>query len=237
MDAELNTLIANLNTVNENDAPQWALIIIQSVKGLFTVIKSFSEITSRLNDIKSVCENNSTLLFQENKRLKTKLEDLENRIEDQEQRSRNTCLLIHSIDEVENENTDDAAIHVFKNDLGLNFDVTKIQRSHRVGPKKKNQGRNTRTNKTYPRPIIVKFASYRDRRDVYSSKKKLKGKRVAISENLTQKNYVLFKQAQEKLGRNYVWTNDGRITTKVENTYINIRTVDDLLNLDGMNGN
>lgn len=237
MDAELNTLIANLNTVNENDAPQWALIIIQSVKGLFTVIKSFSELTSRLNDIKSVCENNSTLLFQENQRLKTKLEDLENRIEDQEQRSRNTCLLIHGIDEVENENTDDAAINVFKNDLGLNFDVTKIQRSHRVGPKKKNPGRNTRTNKAYPRPIIVKFVSYRDRRDVYSSKKKLKGKRVAISENLTQKNYVLFKQAQEKLGRNYVWTNDGRITTKVENTYINIRTVDDLLNLDGMNGN
>ena len=203
------------------------------MKGLFTVLKPFDGLSKRIDKVEALCENNCKLLFEENKRLSSQINKLEDRLEDQEQRSRNTCLLIHGIDEDMNGNTDEAALKVFNDDLGLNLDISSIQRSHRVGPKKKIQGRNTRTNKSNPRPIIVKFTSYRDRKKVYSSKKRLKGKRTSISENLTQKRYILYKQSQEKLGRNNVWTSDGHIMTKVGESYVTINSIDDLLNLEG----
>ena len=79
-----------------------------------------------------------------------------------------------------------------------------------------------------PCPIIIKLSNYRDRRDVFVSKKQLKGKNISISENLTKTRYVLLKAAKLKLGRGNVWSSDGRIMTKMNDRYINITSVDDL---------
>ena len=58
--------------------------------------------------------------------------------------------------------------------LRLEVDKSMIDRSHRIGPKKKDQK---------PRAIIVKFCSYRDRSKVFYNKKMLKGSNRKFDQN------------------------------------------------------
>ena len=50
-------------------------------------------------------------------------------------------------------------------------------------------------------------------------KRNLKGKQVSISENLTKRRYEIYKAAMNKYGLGKVWTNEGRITTEVNERY------------------
>ena len=229
MESDLNELITNLDSVDvdDNTTPQWARALIKSMKGLFNILKNYDELSQRvevLESTKSLCENNTTLLQQENVRLNNLIVKLEARVDDHEQRNRNSCLLIHGVDERNGESTDNIALGIINNDLGLNFKEEHIQRSHRLGVKR--EMRNTTSTKSYPRPIIVKFLSYRGRQAVFTSKKKLKGKNISISENLTHTRYVLLKAASEKLGRGNVWSSDGRIMSKINDRYVNITSLD-----------
>ena len=53
-------------------------------------------------------------------------------------------------------------------------------------------------------------------------KRNLKVKKVSISENLTKRRYEIYIAAMNKYGLGKVWTNEGRITTKVNDIYIYI---------------
>ena len=172
---------------------------------------------------KLVSEN----LANDNKRINDELVILSNRVDDFGQRSRNSCLLIHGINEVERENTDDVVIGIIKDKLNINLTYADIQRSHRIGKRNTNQ-RITRLNKVNPCPIIFKFVSYRKRKEVFSQKKHLKGSNISITESLTANGLILFKAASNVYGKGMCWTNDGRVTTKVDNRYITINSLDDL---------
>ena len=88
-------------------------------------------------------------------------------VDDQEQRSRKMCLLIHGVEENDSEKPDALVLNVINNDLGIaNINITEIQRSHRLGPKKSQ--RNLRSSKMFYRPIIVRFSNYRTRQKVFS---------------------------------------------------------------------
>ena len=165
-------------------------------------------------------------LKSQNGTLKEKVKELEYRVDDQEQRSRNSCLLFHGIVEVAEENTDDLVIDTVKDELGIEMSLDEIQRSHRLGAKRKL--RRTRAVPETRRAIIIRFTDYRKRREIFLSKTKLKGKAVSISENLTQPRYQLLKAAITKYGRGNVWTSDGRVTTKVGNNYVVINRLEDL---------
>ena len=56
-----------------------------------------------------------------------------------------------------------------------------------------------------PDPIITKFARYNVRRDVYSNKRKLKGKNFLITKSLTVARVKLLRQAQTKYGVHNIW--------------------------------
>ena len=62
-----------------------------------------------------------------------------------------------------------------------------------------------------PRPIIVKFATYRARQSVLSVRRKLKNSGIAISEDLTTANYAILKAAKESKNVSASWSRDGRI--------------------------
>ena len=83
--------------------------------------------------------------------LNNKVATLEKEADDQEQYSRRNCLLLHGIDEDQDESTDVKVIN----------SASDIDRSHRIG--KKSSGKK--------RPIIIKFARYNCRRHVYHNKK------------------------------------------------------------------
>ena len=229
---DINTLITNLNAVDDNNIPSWALILMQCMKGLLNILNKHNELSQKVEKLDStiaVCQNNTSLLQEENKRLNKTVSLLEAKVDDNEQRSRNECLLIHGVEESENENTDNIALDVFNSYLGLDTKLEHIQRSHRLGPKR--TGRNTRTTKTSPRPIIIRFMGYRERSSVFRVKKKLKGKSISISENLTQTRYQLLNAAKDKLGRLNVWSSDGRIISKVDGQFTTISSMEVLNNL------
>ena len=65
--------------------------------------------------------------------------------------------------------------------------------------------------KSSPRPIIARFISYRQRKQIYDAKKKLKGQKTLVTESLTKSRYELFKQCRESFGVKNTWTVDGRV--------------------------
>ena len=90
-----------------------------------------------------------------------------------EQYSRRNCLLLHGVPESSNDTTE-AAITVFKDNLELNITNELIDRSHRLGQLRAD----TDSDSDRPRPIIVKFTSYETRRRVFTAKRKLKGTKL-----------------------------------------------------------
>ena len=199
---------------------------------LTSQLKCFNTLNDRiqsLEELKSVNENITSTLQNENTRLNNVIVKLEDKLDDNEQRNRNQCLLFHGISETSGENTDDLVVEIINKALEMrNFNFEDIQRSHRLGQTKNDNQRETRSRVSRPRPIIVRFVSYRSRKNIYKEKSKLKGKNVSISENLTRKRYLLYNDCIEKLGRGNVWTSDGRITTKINNKYLTITNKSDL---------
>ena len=156
----------------------------------------------------SVAEHNKEINF-----LHNKVEQLETRLENQEQYSRRTSLRFHNISipvdyygrTLHPVNTDDLILDVCNNKLKLGIKKEDICRSHVIG--KPYNGKSQ---------VIVRFLSYRIRERVYNAKRGLKGDRdkIFITENLTQyRNGLVKALAELKTSENITayWTYDGRI--------------------------
>lgn len=126
-----------------------------------------------------------------------------------EQYTRRNSLRIYGLPEKEGENTDDLILDFASNELDLNLTLESIDRSHRLGRPNQSRG---------PRPIIVKFISYRIRQKIYKKRTSLRrrGNTIFVNEDLTAKRASLSKRARElrKQRPNQIantWTSDGRI--------------------------
>ena len=62
-----------------------------------------------------------------------------------------------------------------------------------------------------PRPIIIKFASYRVRQAVLRARRRLKKTGISIAEDLTKANYDILRTARSASGVASAWSQDGRI--------------------------
>ena len=94
-----------------------------------------------------------------------------------EQYSRRNCLVLHGDNESNDDSTDEILIKTFSEELGVKIKEDDLNRSHKLGKPARKDNK--------PRPIIVKFARYTDRREIFMNKRELKGKRLLITENLT----------------------------------------------------
>lgn len=139
--------------------------------------------------------------------LAAEVSELRLRVDDMEQYERRTNVRVFGLPEREGEDTDHLVLSLCKDRLKVDMSVEKIDRSHRVG-RKQEPGPD---GKVRPRPIIVRFVSYRDRRTVFNAKKLLKDTGVTIREDLTATRLQLFKTAAEKYGQRNTWTMDGRV--------------------------
>ena len=136
--------------------------------------------------------------------LNKKVATLEKQADDQEQYSQRNCLLLHGIDEDQDESTDVKVINIVKDKLEIEISASDIDRSHRIG--KKSSGKK--------RPIIIKFAQYNCRRHVYHNKKKLNDSGMSITESLTKFRLSKLNEARDHHGFRNVWAVDGRIVFK-----------------------
>ncbi|KAJ4430507.1 hypothetical protein ANN_19138 [Periplaneta americana] len=94
-----------------------------------------------------------------------KIEALETKVDELEQYQRRQCLRIFGVEEQEAEDTDKMVMEVVKR-IGVDVNVMDIDRSHRIGRRDVGNDR--------PRPISVKFVSYRKRSEVLKNKRLLK---------------------------------------------------------------
>ena len=81
--------------------------------------------------------------------LKQKFFQVDKTLDCQEQYSRRNCLLVHGMEENNNEDTDQEIINIVKNDLGEEIIIHVIDRTHRLGKRK--------LDNNAPRLIVVKF--------------------------------------------------------------------------------
>lgn len=132
---------------------------------------------------------------------------LTERTDELEQYQRRNNIRIFGVKETAGEDTDKIVAELCQDKLGIQLPPDAISRSHRVG-KRQEPGADGRERH---RPIIVRFVSYRARRTVFQSKKKLKGTGVTIREDLTRLRQTVYKQAVAQFGTKNVWTHDGRV--------------------------
>ena len=116
-------------------------------------------------------------------------------------------MLLHGIPEKKQENTDDLCIKAINEHLNLAINDRDIGRTHRIG--------NPRDAGEKPRHIIIKLLRYNDRKKIFDSKKKkLKGKKIAITESLTVMRMEKLNEARERHNFKNVWTSHGKILYK-----------------------
>ena len=122
-----------------------------------------------------------------------------------EQYSRRNCLLFHGVPETDADTTD-SVISLCQGKLDVNVTCELVDRSHRLGQ------RHVGPSGEYkPRPIIVKFRSYEMRSSVFSTKRRLKGTKYVVTENLTRRRNDLLKKVRSLDTVSCAWTTDGRI--------------------------
>lgn len=125
-------------------------------------------------------------------------------LDEREQYSRRNNIRIFGIKESNGEDTDQLVVDLAEAKLNVVLSKDNIDRSHRVGkPGDK------------PRPIIVKFVSYAQRRAVFTRKKLLKGSGVSVSEDLTKIRRDLLKRAMDVYSKESVWSSDGVILVNI----------------------
>lgn len=155
-------------------------------------------------------ESQNLELQVENRSLNQRLDVAECAIEELEQYGRRNALRIsNEWLETEGESTDTLILNMANDVLGVDLQATDISRSHRVGPKIGSR----------PRPILVKFSTYRARERVFRARKTLKNSRnrTFINEDLTKKRGALAFHARQMKKTKQIqdtWTYDCRVFIK-----------------------
>nr|CAI5841772.1 unnamed protein product [Callosobruchus analis] len=147
-------------------------------------------------------------------------EDIHVKLEELEQSSKLNQLRVYGIPECSSDLLKCKLQDVFKNNLGIQDNID-ISRCYRVGTPRDDKCR----------AVVVFFDSWSQRNVVYFNKKKLKGTKISITEELIKSKYQLLQYARDKLSYKMVWTVDGRIFTKVNGRKFLIKNEEDVLKI------
>jgi len=155
-----------------------------------------------------------------NRSLVSKLELQAQAIDDLEQYSKCSNLLIHGIPVQSNTpgavetNLDKRVVDYITTNLNVNITEADINAVHRLN---KNTTNSTASNSNKPAPIIIQLCSRKMRAQILTNRKLLKGKGVLITEHLTAKKAQLLKKATDLVTLNKLngaWAHDGKILGK-----------------------
>jgi len=89
--------------------------------------------------------------------MQASMKTLEKKINDLEQYDRRLNLIVHGVKESENEDCDKLILDILHNNVQVPIEPSAIQRCHRLGAVRRNG---------QCRPLIVRFVSYKTRREV-----------------------------------------------------------------------
>lgn len=185
--------------------------------------KKQTEKMDELNRALVVCQK-------ENSELKSEVVDMQYKLNEMEQYSRNYNIEIKGVPEARNENVYDI-VNKISEQLGCNNVAADIELCHRVPSNKRSPNA--------PPNIIVKFFARRSKERIMDGKKQ-KGELLAneigfansnskiyVNEHLTSVNKNLFWLARnaKSMGFKFVWTKNGRIFLRKDETSRTIRVM------------
>ena len=138
---------------------------------------------------------------------------LDRKLDLMEQYTRRNNMHVHGIEETQQEITDGVICKLASEKLGVPLTPADIDHSYRMS-----SGSADQHHQRGPRPIIVKFCSYRTRALFMKARSKLKGTGIFLNEDLTKKNQKLFHSVRhnEKVAR--AWSVDGIIFAGIANS-------------------
>lgn len=132
---------------------------------------------------------------------------LVSRVEELEQKIKLSQLRMYGVKEKKGENITDVVNNLLE-EKGIVEQKGDIQivSCYRIGTVKSGSKK--------PRPVILKFSAEYQRNIVFYNKKKLKGSKITLTEDLTKPRYNLLLKAKEEIGKENVWSQDGNICIK-----------------------
>ena len=152
-----------------------------------------SAIVSKIDELRKPLEDQIEKLENKIALYESHMENLEIKIDDQEQYSRRSCLRILGIplptQGHESVETCMEKVQKVFDEMKVQIPKEAIDRVHRIGRKGQDQ------NGTLQQAMIVKFKSWNDRVSAYRARKKLKDKSIVV--DLTRRRADLLKQARE----------------------------------------
>lgn len=142
-----------------------------------------------------------TLIWKTLSMMRSQLELLVHGMDRQETISRRKVLLFHGVAESNDSAIGDSIVKILNDQFKMS-DVSLVHLSacHRLG-----------TNTGKPRPVMVRFASYKMRSTVWNAKTALKNSGITVSEFLTKTRHVVFTMARQHFGIRQCWTSEGKI--------------------------
>lgn len=196
--------------------------VISAPDFISTLAKSIAEVLSvEFKDRISNLEQRVDNLEIRNQELLGGYSELIKYTDSLEQYSRRSNIRIFGVPEASGqqvENTTDVVLNLFSEKLSITMNTASIDRCHRL--------RSNMPNK--PRPIIVKFMSYRDKHIIFSAKKKFKSTPIVVREDLTPARAKLLHSVIERAQAKNVWTLDGNIFAFVNDRKVKITSKGDL---------
>ncbi|CAH1772848.1 unnamed protein product [Owenia fusiformis] len=186
------------------------------------VVEVSEKTDKRLNEI----ETENKKLKDDIKAVNVKLQELTIAMNDTAQQTRKSSVRVFGIPENNSENREDCAEVVYEHlkTKIQNFSPGDIEVAHRVPG-----GKPQISNRSKPRPILVKF-KFRGVKDVVIRQKKaLKGSDLRVYEDLTPANRKLLYELKQHDGISQAWTVNGKVLGKLaRNDSIVQYTVGDL---------
>ena len=186
---------------------------------------------------REIAELKSKLKAQE-----AQIAEQDSRLNELEQYSRRNCLSYTGVHEEKGENPIQLAIDLAKS-AGVKLEKGDLDRAHRIG--RVRQGQNTR-------PLLVKYATYQRREQVWSTRKVLRDakpprgsplqdamRNVYLQESLTRRNQEIMFTARELRRKKKLWAawTDScimKVRVREDGPTIRITTMDDLLKAAGV---
>lgn len=193
-------------------------------------------ITVKLNEqIQTNCQKFKSEVAADFNDLKERNKRLESKLDDMEQKMKLSCLRVYNVDVDEDYSADglrNIVCDIFKSKMNLpNIGVDDIEYCYLIKPSntKRKITRNSRRN---PTPIFIKMKSSSLANTVLQKKKILKTHGIGIAEELTRYRYELLMSAKRKLGKKNVWSIGGKVFGVHAGRKIQIRCPEDLNGLD-----
>ena len=204
---KFNLFLVNTQSVSEQKLPAWFRPFMETVKEIsVNVTDAFEQLCRKQVDLEArlgVQKAVTDALEIDRERVANDLLQVTTDLEDLKQYSRRNQILVHGVEEQDkSEDCDDSVLKIF-GEMELPISKADINRCHRLGRRKDGQVKK--------RPIIVSFCSYRNKKLAFDNKKKLKGRKLGITESLTRTRYMLLQKCFETYGKENCWTLDGRI--------------------------